>query len=86
MFRLKANVGVIGLGALGRPISQRFIESGCRTAVHDVRPEPVRELAALGAHACASPAAVAKDSDIIISLVSDSAQTEAVVSGRGGIL
>jgi 2-hydroxy-3-oxopropionate reductase len=86
VFRLKANVGVIGLGALGRPISQRFIESGCRTAVHDVRPEPVRELAALGAHACASPAAVAKDSDIIISLVSDSAQTEAVVSGRGGIL
>jgi len=86
VLRLKANVGVIGLGALGRPISQRFVESGYRTAVHDVRPEPMRELATLGAHACASPAAVAKDSDIIISLVSDSAQTEAVVSGRGGIL
>jgi 2-hydroxy-3-oxopropionate reductase len=84
--RLKANVGVIGLGALGRPIAQRFIESGCRTAVYDVRPEPVSELAALGAQACASPAEVASGSDIIISLVSDAAQTDAMVSGVGGIL
>lgn len=86
MARLKANVGVIGLGALGRPIAQRFVEAGCRTAVYDVRAEPVAELAAIGAVACASPAAVAADSDIILSLVSDAAQTEAVVSGAGGIL
>lgn len=86
MARLKANVGVIGLGALGRPISQRFIEAGCRTAIYDVRPEPVRELAALGALTCESPAAVANASDLIISLVSDAVQTEAVVSGPGGIL
>lgn len=86
MARLKANVGVIGLGALGLPVSQRFVEAGCRTAVFDVRPEPVRELAALGALACASPAEVAAGSDIIISLVSDTAQTDAIVSGSGGIL
>ena len=86
MLRLKANVGVIGLGALGRPIAQRFVEAGCRTAVYDVRAEPVSELAAMGAVACTSPAAVAGGSDIIISLVSDAAQTDAVVSGAGGIL
>ena len=86
MARLKANVGVIGLGALGRPISQRFVEAGCRTAVFDVRREPVQELAMRGAQACASPAEVASSSDIIFSLVSDAEQTDAIVSGPGGIL
>jgi len=79
-------VGVIGLGALGRPISELLLKAGYRTAVHDLRREPVRELAALGAQACASPAAVAEQSDLIISLVSDAAQTDAIVSGDKGIL
>ena len=78
--------GVIGLGALGRPVAERLIKAGYRTAVYDVRGQPVQELAALGARACASPAAVARDSDLIISLVSDAAQTDAIVSGAGGIL
>lgn len=86
MARLQANVGVIGLGALGRPIAERLIDAGCRTAVFDVREQPMAELAALGAHPCGSPAGVARDSDFIISLVSDAAQTDAIVSGKGGIL
>ncbi len=86
MARLQAKVGVIGLGALGLPISRRLIAAGCTTAVYDVRFDPVRELAALGANPCSSPADVARVSDLIISLVSDAAQTDAIVSGPGGIL
>jgi 2-hydroxy-3-oxopropionate reductase len=79
-------VGVIGLGALGRPISELLLKARYRTAVYDVRREPVQELAALGAQACKSPAAVAEQSDLIISLVSDAAQTDAIVTGPNGIL
>ena len=79
-------VGVIGLGALGRPIAERLVDAGYRTAVYDVRGQPMAELAALGAHACGAPAGVARDSEIIISLVSDAAQTDTIVSGAGGIL
>jgi 2-hydroxy-3-oxopropionate reductase len=79
-------VGVIGLGALGWPISELLLKAGYRTAVYDVRAEPMRELAALGAQACKSPAALAEQSDLIISLVSDAAQTDAIVSGDKGIL
>ncbi len=78
--------GVIGLGALGLPVAKRLLQAGYRTAVYDVREQPMRELAALGAEACASPAAVAQDSDLIISLVSDAAQTDVIVVGAGGIL
>lgn len=79
-------VGVIGLGALGRPIAELLLKARYRTAVYDVREQPMRELAAFGAQVCASPAAVARVSDLIISLVSDAAQTDAVVAGPDGIL
>jgi 3-hydroxyisobutyrate dehydrogenase-like beta-hydroxyacid dehydrogenase len=84
--KLQAKVGVIGLGALGLPITRRLMDAGCTTAVYDVRLDPVRELAALGANPCSSPADVARVSDLIISLVSDAQQTDAIVSGPGGIL
>ena len=86
MAQLQARVGVIGLGALGFPIARRLMEAGCTVAVYDVRLDPVRELAVLGANPCSSPADVARVSDLIISLVSDAEQTDAVVSGLGGIL
>ena len=86
MARLQASVGVIGLGALGFPIARRLMEAGCTTAIYDVRLDPVRELAALGANPCSSPADVARVSDLIISLVSDAEQTDAIVSGADGIL
>lgn len=86
MHKPQMRVGVIGLGALGRPVGELLLKAGYRTAVYDVRREPVRELAALGAQACKSPADVAAQSDLIISLVSDAAQTDAIVSGPDGIL
>lgn len=86
MHKPQMRVGVIGLGALGRPVSELLLKAGYRTAVHDLRREPVRELAALGAQACRTPAEVAEQSDLIISLVSDAAQTDAIVSGPDGIL
>ncbi len=83
---MSTRIGVIGLGALGRPVAERLLQAGHAVAVYDVRREPVAALAALGAQACASPAEVARHSELIISLVSDAAQTDAVVSGKGGIL
>lgn len=79
-------VGVIGLGALGRPIGELLLKAGYPTAVYDVRQAPVDELAALGARACATPADVARGAEVIISLVANAAQTDAIVSGSGGIL
>lgn len=86
MQRPQMRVGVIGLGALGRPVSELLLKAGYNTAVYDVRREPVRELAALGAQACKAPAEVAEHSDLIISLVSDAAQTDAIVAGKDGLL
>ena len=80
------NVGVIGLGIIGKPIAERLVKAGFRVAVHDVRDEPVAELKNAGATACASSAEVAGRSDIIISLVLDRAQTNDVVFGEKGVI
>lgn len=78
--------GVIGLGALGRPIAELLVKAGHDVAVYDVRSAPAAELQRLGATACASPAEVAQRSKFIISLVSDCAQTDAIVFGASGML
>ena len=79
------NVGVIGLGVIGKPIAQRLLKAGFTVAVFDVRPEPVAELKQAGATACVSSADVAGRSEIIISLVHDGAQTDDVVFGAKGV-
>ena len=61
-----SNVGVIGLGIIGKPIAERLLKAGFRVAVYDVRSEPVAELKVAGATACASSAEVARASDLII--------------------
>ncbi len=81
-----SNVGVIGLGIIGKPIAERLLKAGFHVAVYDVRSEPVSELKHAGATACASSAEVAAHSDLIISLVSDTPQTDDVVSGASSIL
>jgi len=83
---MKAPVAVIGLGALGLPVAARLLAAGHATAVHDVRAEPMRELAAQGACAAATPAEAAREAEVIISLVADAGQTERIVSGPDGIL
>lgn len=81
-----STIGVIGLGIIGKPIAERLLKAGFQVAVYDVRGEPVAQLASAGATACASSAEVARASELIISLVLDTPQTDAVVSGVGGIL
>jgi 2-hydroxy-3-oxopropionate reductase len=78
-------VGVVGLGAMGEPISALLLKAGYAVAVHDVRREPVDRLATLGAKPCGSAADIARHSDIIVSLVSDAPQTMEVVFGVSGL-
>ena len=79
------SVGVIGLGIIGKPIAERLLKAGFQVAVHDVRDEPMEALAQAGATACTTSAEVAAGSTLIISLVLDAPQTDAVVSGADGI-
>lgn len=83
---MDAAAGVIGLGAMGEPIATLLLKAGFAVAVYDVRSEPIERLSKLGARPCRSPGEVARYSDVIVSLVSDAAQTMDVVFGSSGVL
>lgn len=83
---MQAKIGVIGLGALGLPIAELLLKAGHRVAVYDVRAEPMEALQNAGARPCVCPAEVAQQSDLVLSLVLDGAQTNAIVFGDNGVL
>ena len=78
------NVGLIGLGAMGLGMAQSLRRAGHRVHVFDVRPEAGRAFAAEGGVACASPADVAAQCDVVVSVVVNAAQTEQVLFGPHG--
>jgi L-threonate 2-dehydrogenase len=77
-------IGVIGLGAMGRGMAQSLRRAGYRVHVCDVRPEAAQAFAEEGGVACANPAEVAAHCEVIVSVVVNAAQTEAVLFGDGG--
>ncbi len=78
--------GYIGLGNMGKPISANVLKAGFDLMVYDVREEPMRQLAELGAKTARSPREVAEHAEVIELSVVDDAQVEAVVLGVDGLL
>ena len=78
------NVGLVGLGAMGSGMAASLRRHGCQVHVCDVRPEAAHAFAAEGGVACASPAEAAAHCPVMISVVVNAQQTEAVLFGEGG--
>jgi len=83
--KIMANIGFIGLGIMGKPMSGHLLAAGHTVHVYDVNPESVKELASKGAVACSSCKEVAQQSDIIIIMVPDTPDVEAVLFGKDGV-
>jgi 3-hydroxyisobutyrate dehydrogenase len=77
-------IGVIGLGAMGRGMAQSLRRAGYLVHACDVRLDAAQSFATEGGLACASPAEVAAQCDVIISAVVNAAQTEEVLFGPHG--
>jgi len=81
---MSQSIGLIGLGAMGRGMAQSLRRAGYGVHVCDVRVEAAQAFAAEGGVACTHPADVAAVCDIVISVVVNAAQTEAVLFGERG--
>jgi 2-hydroxy-3-oxopropionate reductase len=67
-------------------MAHNLIKTGHSLVVHSRRRGPVDELVTAGARAAASPADVACDASVIITMVPDTPDVEEVVAGANGIL
>ncbi len=77
-------IGVIGLGAMGRGIAASLRRNGYDLHVYDVRRVAAESFVADGGQACDSPAQLAARCEIVISVVVNAEQTEAVLFGQDG--
>jgi len=80
-----ATVGLIGLGAMGGGMARSLRRAGHDVHVFDVRREAAAAFAAEGGSAHDSAAALAKACPVVVSVVVNAAQTEALLFGAGGV-
>ena len=79
-------IAFIGLGAMGRPMASRLLESGLTVRVYNRTRGADRALAKLGATACATPRECAQGADVVITMLSDAEALATVLEGREGVL
>lgn len=80
-------VGLIGLGRMGLPMGERLLAAGHSLVVlpHHRR-EPAEALAARGARSASSLRELARESEVVITMLPTSADVERVLLGDGGVL
>ncbi len=83
---MSKNVAVIGLGIMGLPMAKNLVKAGFAVTGYNRSPQKVQELVAAGGQGAASVAEAVKDADVIITMVPDSPDVEAVLTGEDGII
>lgn len=79
-------LGFIGLGVMGRPMALNLMQHGHQMGVYARRPQSAEPLVAAGAVSYATPAELAAASDVVFTVVTNSADVEQVVLGEQGIV
>lgn len=80
-----SRVGLVGLGIMGRPMARNLLKAGFAVTVHSRTPWAVDALRDAGATPASSPAAVAAHTGMVITMLPDSGDVEAVATGPEGL-
>jgi len=79
------SVAFIGLGIMGSPMAGHLVKAGHDVTGYNLHPEPIQKLVAAGGRGAESVPEAVRDADVIITMVPDSPDVEAVTTGEGGI-
>ncbi len=82
----KPTLGFIGLGQMGSRMASRLLEAGYPVTVYNRTKERTRALVELGATAAETPARLAAECDVVLTMVTDDAAQEHVLYGVDGVL
>ena len=78
-------VGFIGLGIMGGPMAANLVKAGFEVTGYNRSPEPVQRLVEQGGQGAGSLAEAVRDADVVLTMVPDSPDVEAVALGEDGI-
>jgi 3-hydroxyisobutyrate dehydrogenase len=79
------NVAFVGLGTMGAPMAHNLVRAGFDVIVHNRTRSKEEALEAAGAARAATPAEAAAHADVVVTMVSDTPDVEAVLLGPQGI-
>ncbi len=82
----QTRIGIIGLGIMGGPMASNLLTGGFDVIGFDVVPAALERLAGEGGTVAASAAQVAAESEVVITMLPNHPQVEAVALGEGGVL
>jgi len=80
------NIGFIGLGIMGKPMSKNLLKAGYKLVVYDINAEPVKELVKAGAKEGKSSQDVASQSEVIVTMLPNSPEVKAAMLGEKGVI
>src|SRR5712691_11666480 len=81
-----ANLGFIGLGAMGGRVTKRLLDAGHTVTGYNRTKSKAQWLMDAGMQWADSPRAVAESADIIFSMVTDTKALRAITQGDDGII
>ena len=79
-------IGFVGLGIMGKPMAKNLLKAGYSLTVYDIIGENMEEVVTEGAAGASSSKEVADQSDKIITMLPDSADSDAAILGPNGVL
>jgi len=79
-------IGFIGVGTMGRPLAMRALGGGHRVVVFDTDEAAVTAMVEAGAGRAGSIADAVRGRDVVITVLPDAPDVEAVALGPGGLL
>lgn len=80
------NIGIIGLGAMGRPMARHLMAAGFAVAGYDPQKQACDQAAKLGVSIKPSAAEAARASDFVMIAVGFDSDVERVLFGTGGLM
>ncbi len=83
---MSESIGFIGLGLMGQPMAMNLVKAGHPMKAFNRTRQKAEPLARAGAVIAGSPAEAARDTDIVFTIVSDTAALEEVALGKDGFL
>jgi 3-hydroxyisobutyrate dehydrogenase len=82
----QVKVGFIGTGNMGRPMVGNLVAKGFGVVAYDLEPAALAAAAGLGATPAASAAGVARQSELVITMLPSASHVESAYLGAGGVL
>lgn len=79
-------VGFIGLGIMGHPMANHLLDAGFEVTVYNRSAQKAKQLVEKGAELADSPADLARNSEVVITMLANSDVISNMVFGENGIL